>query len=424
VDTQAQTVQDRPLLRWRAQTVFAHRTGLFNKDNAMRILITGGPVHAYLDAVKIITNRFRGGLMAELAEQFCDRNRGAYVGDPAAVEIVYLTARNQKEPQPLGRNLTIVHHDGLFDYRDKVLELAPTMDAVILGAAVANLIPAEPIKGKFPSHNYKVGDIIPINFTIAPRIIDMVKEVAPKTHLFGFKLLAGVSHDELVHAAYETLLWSKATAVFANQTDDLTQKYIVTKERGVHPMHKDGIVEFVMDCVRDGYYHTNHESSYPYADADSYVSASMNTGYGNTMRRFIDHFRAEFPTSPEGYVFGTVAVRWWGGQFKSMLTTARGKNELDEFTTVVGIDHDNRCVNVIGNKATLNAPLLDHLFRTTEANVIVHLHKQIDGLPTLPYAPPGTVRDSIREVKGSFNIAGHGCFLLFKGTDPMSEYMV
>ncbi|TSC83278.1 MAG: hypothetical protein G01um101419_108 [Parcubacteria group bacterium Gr01-1014_19] len=33
-----------------------------------RVLITGGPVHCYLDAVKIITNRFKGGLMAELAE--------------------------------------------------------------------------------------------------------------------------------------------------------------------------------------------------------------------------------------------------------------------------------------------------------------------------------------------------------------------
>ena len=34
----------------------------------MRILITGGPVHAKLDAVKIITNTFKGGLMAELGK--------------------------------------------------------------------------------------------------------------------------------------------------------------------------------------------------------------------------------------------------------------------------------------------------------------------------------------------------------------------
>ena len=33
-----------------------------------KILVTGGPVHAYLDDVKIITNRFKGGLMARLAE--------------------------------------------------------------------------------------------------------------------------------------------------------------------------------------------------------------------------------------------------------------------------------------------------------------------------------------------------------------------
>ena len=34
----------------------------------MKILITGGPVHAKLDAVKIITNTFKGGLMAELGK--------------------------------------------------------------------------------------------------------------------------------------------------------------------------------------------------------------------------------------------------------------------------------------------------------------------------------------------------------------------
>ena len=31
-----------------------------------RILVTGGPVHAFLDDVKIITNSFKGGLMARL----------------------------------------------------------------------------------------------------------------------------------------------------------------------------------------------------------------------------------------------------------------------------------------------------------------------------------------------------------------------
>ena len=51
----------------------------------MKILITGGPVHAYLDAVKIITNKFKGGLMAELADKF------KFQPDGAGVEITYLT---------------------------------------------------------------------------------------------------------------------------------------------------------------------------------------------------------------------------------------------------------------------------------------------------------------------------------------------
>ena len=36
-------------------------------------------------------------------------------------------------------------------------------------------------------------------------------------------------------------------------------------------------------------------------------------------------------------------------------------------------------------------------------------------LPTVPYAPPGTVRDNAREIhdwmEGGFNIEGHGCVL-------------
>src|SRR3990167_2937312 len=98
--------------------------------------------------------------------------------------------------------MQVLEHKGFEDYCAKVLALAPTMDGVILGAAVANLIPAKPYVGKFPSHDYKPGDMIPIDFTIAPRVIDEVKRVAPQTHLFGYKLLSGVSHEELIRAAY------------------------------------------------------------------------------------------------------------------------------------------------------------------------------------------------------------------------------
>lgn len=362
----------------------------------MRILVTGGPVHAKLDAVKIITNTFKGGLMAELADKL-------KMSDINGVEITYLTAKGMKVPTV--NNPTIVYHDGFVDYQEKVLYLAPDFDAVVLGAAVANLIPMNPWTGKFPSHNYKVGDRIPIDFTIAPRVIDKVKAVAPKTHLFGFKLLSGVTFDELISAAYGVLLESKATAVFANDRKDLSTKYCVTKDRGVHDMGMNGMVDFIKECVQDTYYHTRFLN----APTPNFQRAEQI--FEHLAKRFAD----KFSTNPEGYVFGTIAVRNPDGSF---LTTGRGKNELNDLAYVHSVDHGKFEVAVSGTrKASLNAPLLSWIFKhNPDIYAIVHYHKVEPDLETvLPYAIPGTLRDSTRypnDLHTSFNIKGHGAFLL------------
>lgn len=68
----------------------------------------------------------------------------------------------------------------------------------------------------------------------------------------------------------------------------------------------------------------------------------------------------------------------------------------------------------MGGKATLNAPLLDWVFKSNpEAATICHYHDYETGYPTLPWAPPGTVRDTQRDVKGSFNIDDHGCIIVY-----------
>lgn len=349
----------------------------------MKILVTGGPVHGKLDPVKIITNRFRGGLMTQLVERLLPH-----------ADVTYLTARGATVP-----TCPILYHDGIHDYMDRVKELADRFDAVVLGAAVANLIPAEPMTTKFPSHNYKPGDIIPINFTIAPRIIDVVKEVAPLTKLFGFKLLTGVPEVELINAAYGILLESKATAVFANDTSNLKRKLIVTRERGVIESDIPGIADFILDATKDEYYRTRH------------VDAAMDN---EAVRKFGElaalHLH-RFQETPEGYVFGTIAVRDRSGGF---VTTGRGKNELEDMAYVSRVVHEWRSVEVVGDrKATLNAPLLDRIFRKFNCEHIVHWHREIAGAPTLPYAPAGTVRDAEREIPApEFNIKGHGAFMI------------
>lgn len=359
----------------------------------MKILVTGGPVHAKLDAVKIITNTFKGGLMAELADKL-------KVADINNVEITYLTAKGSK--LPCTNNPTILFHDGFHDYMQQVIALAPQFDAVVLGAAVANLIPLTPWVGKFPSHNYKVGDRIPIDFTIAPRVIDEVKKVAPKTHLFGFKLLSGVSFDELINAAYGVLLESKATAVFANDRKQLLTKYAVTKERGVHEMSLEKMAQFIIECVKDEYYRTVYSEKIATMDLDAFSK------FCALKKQFADSFKR----TPEGYIFGTVAVRLPNGD--GFITTGRGKKELDDWGVVREVIHRERLVVTYGEKKlTLNAPLLDFIFRANKnVRAIVHTHCHDLWQDELPYAPPGTVRDSTRNVHRSFYIKNHGAFYL------------
>ncbi len=391
-----------------------------------KILISGGPVHCFIDDVKIVTNKFKGGLMAKLAGEFvamAEQHEGKatyHDVQPKDIHVTYLCSKSSKQPwwdHYLGGedtpHLTCIHHDGIDDYMEKVVALAPSMDAVVLGAAVANLVPAKKIEGKFPSHNYKPGDIIPIDFTIAERIIDQVKKANPNTHLFGYKLLSGVGYPELISAAYGVLLESKAVTVFANDAMDLMQKYAVTKERGVHPMLNDEVAQWILDRMEEKYYSTSMAKSH-------IISQEMRDGQ-EYLNKILVAQKSSFIHTDEGFVFGAGALRLGDmqkrdGDYHGFVTTARGKNELEDYAFVSDVDHEKRKVwCATPRKASLNAPLFDRVFKTFK-NVayILHFHHQRADLATVDYATPGTDKDSQRVMVGpSFNIEGHGCILSY-----------
>ncbi len=351
-----------------------------------KILITGGAVHGKLDDVKLITNRFRGGLMAELADLLSP-----------FFEVTYLTSRGSVLPQEV---VGIIYHDGLYDYQDRVLKMAPDMDAVILGGAVANLIPQMPFSGKFPSHNYKPGDVINIPFVIAPRIIDQVKKVAPKTCLVGFKLLSGVSQNELIDAAYGVLQESGASVVIANDAKDLSKKFIVTKEKTAIPCNMGEVAEFLSGLIKSKYYKT---VMVPYREAVDYLL--KNNVLFNELK---EQYKAKFEKHNN---FGTVAVRIYENTF---ITTSRKKESVGVY--IDRVDHEQHIVYCEGEcKATLNAPLLDRIFKANpRVAYIVHYHEIVEGLPLYEYETPATVADSQRHGIGkSFCIKHHGCYLLF-----------
>jgi len=373
-----------------------------------KILVTGGPVHAKLDAVKIITNRFRGGRMVDLANKLYD----------LGYSVTYLTSQQTKPRTFTGH--TLLTHDGFHDYMKQVVELAPKFDAVILGGAVANLIPVNPWEGKFPSHDYEPGDIIPIDFTIAPRVIDEVKKANPNTHLFGFKLLKAVPEEELLGAAYDIVLESRASAVFANDATNLDRKLVITKEHSVQEIvGNEDLARFVCEMLEDKYYATRLRDGWlertTVEELDIVAARKLCKRYAVA---FADKFHKTY--GKQGYRFGTIATRVQNREDVSFVTTVRGKEDMSDWTHVSSVDHREKVVTVEGPKATLNAPLLHYLFELNpKCRTIVHAHETNTDLPLVAWAPPGTVRDSCRVCRESFEIEHHGVFWLYGDSDEL-----
>lgn len=176
---------------------------------------------------------------------------------------------------------------------------------------------------------------------------------------------------------------------------------VLTKERSLFEIDKEQ--EFLKSAEEDIYYRS------VIVDTNKSVSTSdLEIFY-----KYIKKYRNALEKKLYGgkYFFGSIAVRTTSG----FITTIRGKENLDSYTWVLGVNHTEHLVEVLRNKATLNAPLLDYLFSENKnVKVIVHLNNEFDNnLPTLDYAFPGTVRDSLRGVFQSFNIRHHGVFYFF-----------
>jgi hypothetical protein len=364
------------------------------------ILFTAGPIPARLDSVKFITNRFKGGLAVKTAENL------AVLGNK-----VTLVAWEHAE---IKSTLPIIRVKDVDDYVAKVLEFEA--DAYVLAAAVANLGPKEPFAGKFPSHNYNVGDSIPIEFTIMPRVIDQIKKVRPRATLIGYKLFDG-TRDELVSAAWHTLTDSKANLVFANHPAWAKERKIVlTPDGAIFDVDFDEHTRLIHRLVNETFYKTTaHERPIP-------VDAGAEA--------LLEQIVASYPrTADRGMVFGTFAVRLKVGE-NAFATTTRGKKEgEDKVAIVADVDHDKHIVKS-DRKATLNAPLLHKVFEMNpDMQILLHDHKVIPGAatPEKPYQFPGTTGD-LENAKKMMNgmplqMPHHGYIVGFKSIDKMQEFL-
>lgn len=203
--------------------------------------------------------------------------------------------------------------------------------------------------------------------------------------------------EKKVDAIYKDLLKEKWQFIIMETAN---KKYVLTKEKSVFEIGDE--VEYIDDANRDIYYHTES------------VKEAIDLGDRlDLFKEYIAKYEDKIISNLYGdkYIFGSIAVRIDDDSF---ITTIRGKEDLSEYTIVKRVDHESHTVYVVGKKATLNAPLLAHLFENKDVDAIVHINHYFDSkLKNQDYAFPGTVKDSIRDNKESFNIKYHGVMYLF-----------
>ncbi len=206
-----------------------------------------------------------------------------------------------------------------------------------------------------------------------------------------------ISKDDEIEKIYEEMLEKKWDFTILKKEKTFS---VLTKEQSIFEI--DDVDKFINKYKENTFYKTiilDEDEDINKEDLELYFKYIKE--YGRRMLKNIYGKR---------YVFGSVAVR----SGNKIITTLRGKKDLKDYTIIDKVDHNKHIVYVRGNKATLNAPLLDYLFKNKKVKVIVHINHEYDKrLLNYDYAFPGTVRDSIRNNETSFNIKYHGLIYLF-----------
>lgn len=395
-----------------------------------RVLVTAGQVYGRLDDNKLVGNRSRGIWAIRFADHLAMSSWREEIDHHVTLLVPDTMSKVWLKGQ-LSRITTldveIVQHTGFEDYQAKCLDFAKTHDAAVMAAAVVNWIPWLPKPGKMPTEGYKEGDVIDVPFYLAPRVINRMREVNPELTLIGCKMLVGAERWQLQGAAHKVALDARAHVVVANDLTDLHTKILVFPDRTVQEYTDDwnGFYAALQAVIDDDYWRTEGTPG----TNEEIVNTNPSPQVKDAKRIFdaiLQRYRGRFTQRDAAgkTVHGSLLVPVAGGGF---LASPRIKNP--DFTSrdavwVAPMHAQKEPRTVVagrGAKATMNVGLLmrmalwsqrerqeDSCFAVRPLPVL-HLHEQLDGVPTVPYAPPGTDRDNLREIPGSaFNIEGHG----------------
>jgi phosphopantothenoylcysteine synthetase/decarboxylase len=179
-----------------------------------RILITSGPTHAPIDAVRFLSNRSTGRLGACIAETAL--SRGAHV--------TFIRGPGSRRPEAPDEAARLEMRDieTVDDLAREFDTLLPAggFDAVIHAMAVLDYVPESPSAEKTRSGLAEWT----LRLVPSPKMIGRIRALSPTSTLIAFKLETGRTEAGLIEAAVKLAVSSGAALVVANDLSLITDE--------------------------------------------------------------------------------------------------------------------------------------------------------------------------------------------------------
>ncbi len=224
----------------------------------MKILITSGGTTESIDTVRGITNHSTGTLGKYISEKFLDQgHQVSLVTTKSAVKPqehdnldIYVISNVDsliKTIEPLVKSHDVlIHSMAVSDYTPVYMT---DLDEVKQSKDIALLLTKENKETKISSKSdYQV-----LFLKKTPKVISLVKNWNPNIQLIGFKLLVGVSKDELFAVARESLVKNQARYILANDLTEINPNqhhaYLLDADNAFETWTKADIAQLIFEKV-------------------------------------------------------------------------------------------------------------------------------------------------------------------------------
>lgn len=237
--------------------------------NKLEVLITSGGTVSPIDNVRHIGNFSNGTTGAFIAEEFLRKGwkvhylyaknairpfiRHLYISPFEDFDKqVERVRKKHKEFQKYKSSLSETEFWTFDDYYRQVYHALnhEKIDAVVLVAAVGDY-GCEKFGGKISSDKEE----LVIRLKRNPKVISQIKRWNPSVFQVGFKLLDGVSDEELIETAYKHGMKNKSDLTIANRLSGgkvgVFSTYIVFPEKKAIPVERQRLAERLVEAVEE-----------------------------------------------------------------------------------------------------------------------------------------------------------------------------